>query len=121
MPRLVGEDASQLLCVEQLHELRVDHHDRAPGPDRQRVGDRELRQVQVRHGLQVQRRVRARMRGKDLAELVLAEAHRRTEHAASQRALVAELDDLADDRVEVRNRLQRRGGRAVGGVLVGPR
>ena len=39
----------------------------------------------------------------DPRELLLAEAHGRAEHRLAQRALVAELDEPAHDRVEVRH------------------
>ena len=59
------------------------------------------------------------MRAPDVTELLLAEAHRGPEDPAADRTLVAELDDLADDGVEVRDSLERGRSGAVGGVLVG--
>ena len=118
VPGLVAKHAAQLLRVEQLHELGVDDYDRLPCADRQGVGDRELREIEVRHRLEVERRVCACVGLPDVAELILAQAHRRAEDAAAQCALVAELDDLADDRVEVRDRLQRCRRGSVGGMLI---
>ena len=119
VPGLVGEQCSLVLGVEQLHEPRVDHHDRFLGADRQRVVDRRNRRhIKVRDGRQVERGVGSRVCVPDVGELVLAESNRRAQVVLAQRPLVAELDQLAHHRVEVGNRLQRRGRGAVGGMLV---
>jgi uncharacterized protein YecE (DUF72 family) len=57
----------------------------------------------------------------DARQLLLPEPHGCSEREGAQRALVAERDQLADDLVEVGDLLERRGGRTVGGMLVGPR
>ena len=56
-----------------------------------------------------------------LGQLRRAEPHRRAEVGGPQRPLVPQLDQLADDLVEAGDGGERRGGRAVGGVLEGPR
>ncbi len=103
------------------HQLRLDDHDRALRADRHRVRRGELRQVEVGHLGHVERRVGDRVLAPDVAELLLAETHRGAEIALAQRALVAQLDQLADDRVEIRDRAERGGRGAVGGVLEGAR
>jgi hypothetical protein len=50
-------------------------------------------------------------------ELAVAEPDGGAEVGLAVRALVAELDQLADDGIEIRDLLQRRGGRPIGGVL----
>ena len=118
---LMAEHAAQLLGVKQLYQLGVDDHERLPGADRQRVGDRERRQVELGHRLEVERRVGARVGAPDVAQLILAEAHRRAEDAAAQCPLVAELDDLANHAVQVRDRLQRGRRGSIGRMLIGLR
>ena len=119
--RLVGEDGAALRRVEQPHELGLDDDDRPLRADRHRVRARVLGEVQVRHRVHVERRVGDRVLAPDVAELLLGEPHGRAEIALAQRALVAELDDLADDLVEIGDRGQRGGRGAVGRVLEGAR
>ena len=50
--------------------------------------------------------------------LILAESHRAPQQRLPERALVAHVDELANDQVEVRNRSQRRRSGAIGRVFV---
>ena len=52
---LVGQHGAAAVVVEDPHELGVEDHDRPVDPDRRRVGERELRQVEVGHVLEVER------------------------------------------------------------------
>ena len=108
--------------VEQVERARVDDDHRLAGADRGRVGDRELRQVEVVALGQVQPRAGAR-RGRPTPPAAGRSPSRTDagEELLAQRALVAELDQLAHDHVEHRDGLQRGGGRPVGRVLVGLR
>ena len=118
---LVREHGATLVGVEQADELGLHDHDRAPRADRHRVGRGVLREVQIGHLGHVERGVGDRMLAPDIAELLFGEPHRGAEVALAQRALVAELDQLAHDRVEIGDRSERGGGRPVGGMLKGAR
>ena len=61
----------------------------------------------------------ALVRRPQVGKLLLRDPDRVAQEVLAQRPLVTPLDQLAHDRVEHRDRLQRRGGGAVGGVLVG--
>ena len=121
VPRLVAEHGADLELVEQVDAARVDHDHRLAGADRRGVRDRELGQVEVVALGQVEPRADRVPVGPDLRQLVLPQPHRGGEELLAQRALVAELDQLAHDHVEHRDRLQRGRRRAVGRVLVGLR
>src|SRR5215207_2236826 len=121
VPRLVAEHGAQLELVEQVDCARVDHDHRLSRADRRRVGERELRQVEVVALRQVEPRAGRVPIRPHVPELVVAEAHRRGQELLPVGALVAELDQLAHDHVEHRDRLERRRGGAVGRVLVGLR
>ena len=108
-------------AIEQAHELRLHDHDRLLGADRHRVGARVLGEVEVGHLGDVERRVGDRVLAPDVAELLLGEPHGRAEVALAQRALVAQLDHLAHDLVQVGDRGERGGRRAVGRMLEGAR
>ena len=97
---------------------RVDQHDRLVGADRRRVGDRELRQVEVRDLGQVEPRAGGTMGGPQVRDLVGPELDGAGKEDLAQRALVAELDQLAHDHVEHRDGLERGRGGAIGGMLV---
>ena len=103
---------------EHVDGARDDHDHRPLGADRGRVGDRELRQVELRDLGDVQPRERRAVRRPDFGQLVGAELHRAAEEHLAQRALVAELDQLAHHLIEHRDALQRGGRGAVGRVLV---
>ena len=118
---LVAEHRAHLELVEQVDAARVDDDHRLAGADRRGVRDRELGQVEVVALGQVQPRADRVPVGPDLRQLVLPQPHRRGEELLAQRALVAELDQLAHDDVEHRDRLERRRRRTVGRVLVGLR
>ena len=119
--RLVGEHRALPVGVEQRDELRVEHDDRLPDPDRHRVGERVLGQVEVGDVGEVERVDDLAVQHPDVRQLLLAEPHRGAERDGAQRPLVAELDQLAHDLVEVGDLAQRRGRGAVGRVLVGAR
>ena len=121
MAGLVGQDGAALLDAQQPDQLGVDHHDRPPRADRAGVGDGELRDVQLRDVVEVERAEDLVVEVPGLGQLGRAEAHRRAEVGGPQRALVAQLDQLAHHLVEPRDRRERRGGRAVGRVLEGAR
>ncbi len=121
VPRLVPEHGADLELVEQVDAARVDHDHRLAGADRRGVRDRELGQVEVVALGQVEPRADRVPVGPGLGQLILPQAHRGGEELLAQRALVAELDQLAHDDVEHRDRLQRGGRGAVGRVLVGLR
>ena len=121
MRGLVGQHGAAAVVVEDPHELGVDDHDRPVDPDRRRVGERELRQVEVGHVLEVERVEALAVQDPDVRQLVLAEAHGGAERGGAQRALVAQGDEPAHHLVEVGDLVQRGGRGAVGGVLVGPR
>jgi hypothetical protein len=118
VPSLVREDDPQMLLVEELDELGVDDDYRPSSADRESVRDGILGEIEIGRGLEIERRVRARVRAPDVSELILSETHCGAEHAAPHRTLVAEFDQLAHDRVEMRNALQRRGRSPVSGMLV---
>ena len=117
--RLVREHRALPVGVEQRDELGVEHDDRAPGADRHRVGERPLREVEVGHVAEVEGVEDLAVEHPDLRQLLLAQPHGGAERDRAQRALVAELDQLAHDLVEVGHRAQRRRRGAIGGVLVG--
>ena len=124
--RLLSRHSAQVESLppelrEQAHELGVDDHDRPVRPDRKRVREGILGDVQVGHALHVERVVDLPLEHPDSGQLVLAELHRRAERHRAQRSLVAERDQPAHDVVEVGHLRQRRRGRPVGGVLVSAR
>ena len=120
--RLVGEHGPPARVVEQVEELRVEQDDRRLGSDRVRVGEGELRHVEVGDlVVEVERVEDLAMQHPYAGQLLLAQAHRTAEGHRPQRTLVSECDEAAHDVVEIRDALQRRRGRAVGRVLVGPR
>jgi hypothetical protein len=53
----------------------------------------------------------------DVRKLLVAESHGRAEERLAVRALIAQLDQLADDRVQIGHLLERGRGGAVGRVL----
>ncbi len=126
---VIGEDVSRLMRehraalgrVQQPHEPGLDDHNRFPRADRHRVGRRNLGEIEVGNVLHVERRVGERVLAPDLLELLLGEAHRGAEIALAQRTLVAELDQLAHDLVQMGDRFQGGARAAVGWVLEGPR
>jgi hypothetical protein len=93
-----------------------DHH-RLARADGGGVRERDLREEQVRHRLQVQPRVRGDVVSPRLRQLALADLQRAGDHRVAVRGLEAELDQLADDDVEHRDPLERGGRGPVGGVL----
>ena len=117
--RLVREHRALPVGVEQRDELGVEDDDRPPGADRHRVRERPLRQVEVGDVGEVQRVEDLAVEHPDLRELLLAQPYRGPERDRPQRALVAELDELAHDLVEIGHPVQRRRRGAVGRMLVG--
>jgi hypothetical protein len=121
VPGLVPEHRAHLELVEDVEGARVHHHHRGAGADRGGVGDGELGEVEVVALGEVEPRADRVPVRPGLRQLVLPQPHRRGEELLAQRALVTELDQLAHHHVEHGDRLERRRGGPVGGVLVGLR
>jgi hypothetical protein len=116
---LVGEhDAQVVVLGAQVHHRRVQDDDRLARADRHRVGERALGHVELVLLGHVEGHEHLAVDLPHLGELVGPEADRRAEVELAQRALVAELDELAHDGVEHRHRREGGGRRPVGRVLV---
>ena len=75
MSGLVGEHDAPAVVVEHPDQLRVEHHDRPLGADREGVGQRILGHVEVRHVLDVEHVEELPVEHPDPRELLLAEPH----------------------------------------------